>query len=247
MQVLVRPQKFRFAIQQFPALLLLLLAAAILSPDDAFAQAAVAGTVASVSGAVQIQRGGTTIAVTQGMPVQVGDRIVTGADGQVSILLTDQSTIDLADSSTFTIDQHAGTTTRLSLLGGRVRSFVNRTAGATPNFEVHTPNAVAAARGTTFILLFFPGPPPTTNLEVLDGIVKLANINNLPGGIDVQAGYKASVVDTNDPSMLGVVTNTVFPWPLVIGGGVAAAGGLAAGILYATDHGGSSGPASPSK
>jgi hypothetical protein len=86
----------------------------------------------------------------------VGDRIVTGAGGNVTIALTDGSEIEVTDSSNLTIDANTlnpdGTRagTRMSLLNGMVRSLVRTSAGKPPNFEVHTPNAVAAARGTSF-------------------------------------------------------------------------------------------------
>lgn len=231
---------------RFAPLLLLIFTVAILRADDAQAQAPVAGTVSAVSGTVQLQRGGATLPVTQGMPVQVGDRIITGDDGQVSVLLTDQSTLELADSSNVVIDQHAGATTRVNLAEGKLRSFVNRTIGAaTPNFEVHTPNAVAAARGTLFTVIFTL--PATSQLDVDDGVVNLANVINLPGGVDVPAGYESTVVGPNDPTppKLKLVKGG-FPWWIPATGALGA-GGLAAGIYFAVQGGGSNGPTTPSR
>ena len=166
---------------------------------DALGQAPVAGTVTSVSGTVQIARGAATTLVTKGIPVQVGDRIITGDDGHIAVLLIDQSTLELSDSTNMVVDQHAGTTTHVNLFGGKLRSLVNRTVGAnSPDFEVHTPNAVAAARGTLFDTAFFSGPNSRgvhefTDVSVYQGVVNLANINNLAGGIEIPAGFESTV------------------------------------------------------
>jgi hypothetical protein len=53
--------------------------------------------------------------------------------------------------------------TKVTLLSGLVRSLVKIGPGRRPNFEVHTPNAVASARGTMFDVSYREGqPPPAT-------------------------------------------------------------------------------------
>jgi hypothetical protein len=218
---------------------LVLILLAVFRPGQALAQAANAGTISQVSGTVQIQRGAATIPATQGMPVQVGDRVITGDDGHVVVLLTDQSTLELGDSSNIEITQHSGAATRVNLLAGVVRSFVNKTVGAAaPNFEVHTPNAVAAARGTLFDTAFLSGVSrPTygdihtfTDVSVRDGVVNLANVNNLAGGVDIPAGYESTVAGT---------LNAAAPGPLGMTGAVSFGGpagthtGVATGSLLA--------------
>ena len=113
-----------------------------------------AGSISAVTGAVSIQRAGRTIPAAYGTAIMVGDRIVTGADGRVTVTLSDSSQLEVTESSTLVVDQNtlSPTSTRVStkvtLLGGLVRSIVNPTA-TPPNFEVHTPNAVASARGSS--------------------------------------------------------------------------------------------------
>src|SRR5262249_46079573 len=112
----------------------------VLRPADVFAQAANAGTVREVSGTVQLRRGAATIPVTLGMPVEVGDRIITGDNGHAVVLLTDQSTLELSDSSNVVITQHAGAATQVNLASGVVRPFVNPTpAPPPPNSPQHPP------------------------------------------------------------------------------------------------------------
>jgi ferric-dicitrate binding protein FerR (iron transport regulator) len=192
----------------------------VLRPAEALAQAANAGTVSEVSGTAQLQRGAATIPVTRGMPVEVGDRIITGDDGHVVVLLTDQSTLELSDSSNLVITQHAGATSQVNLASGVVRSFVNRTVGAAaPNFEVHTPNAVAAARGTLFDTAYtsnvsrptFGNAHNFTDVSVYDGSVDVANAANPTAFTNVPAGYESTVAGTN---------NATSPGPLGMTGAV---------------------------
>jgi len=118
--------------------------------------ATVAGSISALSGAATITRGAATIPAAAGVMVDVGDRIVTAAGSNLTVTLTDGSQIEVTDSSNLTIDENTlnpdGTraSTKVSLLTGMVRSLVRSTAGTPPNFEVHTPNAVASARGTNF-------------------------------------------------------------------------------------------------
>lgn len=118
--------------------------------------ATVAGSISALSGTATITRGAATIPAADGAAVEVGDRIVTAAGSNVTVTLTDGSQIEVTDSSNLTIDENSlnpdGTraSTKVSLFGGMVRSLVRSSAGTPPNFEVHTPNAVASARGTNF-------------------------------------------------------------------------------------------------
>jgi hypothetical protein len=138
------------------ALALLLFAwTALCAVPEASAQT-VAGSISAITGAATITRGSASIPAAYGLNVDVGDRIVTGAGSTLTVTLSDGSQIEITDSSNLTVDENTlnadGTraSTRVSLLGGMVRSLVRTTPGTPPNFEVHTPNAVASARGTSY-------------------------------------------------------------------------------------------------
>lgn len=136
-------------------LALLLIASMALCVPEASAQT-MAGSISAMTGTATITRGGAAIPAAYGIKVDVGDRIVTGAGSNVTVTLGDGSQIEVADSSNLTIDENtlnadgSRASTRVSLLGGMVRSLVRSTPGRAPNFEVHTPNAVASARGTSY-------------------------------------------------------------------------------------------------
>jgi FecR protein len=134
-------------------------AAAIVAALLVFAVAAdaqtPAGTISAVTGSVQITRAGRTINAVVGAPVEVGDQLKTGAGANVAVMLSDKSRFELGESSQMTIDAHTagagGSTTRLGLAMGTLRNWVAKLAsGNAANYEVHTPNAVGAARGTMY-------------------------------------------------------------------------------------------------
>jgi len=122
-----------------------------------------AGSITNLSGAAKVTRAGHSLPAVDGAPVEVGDNIATGPDGNVTVTLTDGSQIELSSNSTVVIEENrldasgARASTRLGLLQGLVRSMVRVTAGTPPNFEVHTPNAVASARGTIFDVSYEKG------------------------------------------------------------------------------------------
>ncbi len=157
---------------------------------------------------MQLQRAGATSNLAQGTAIQVGDRIVTGPNSSATITLSDQSRLEIHDSSTVTIDQHligAGgrVSTQIGLVSGLLRSFVHLTsAGGVPNFSVHTPNAIAAARGTTYDTDYragiqrpgYPNCAKFTDVSVSEGVVEVRNtLNTSAPAVEVQAGYTTSV------------------------------------------------------
>src|SRR5450759_2284358 len=112
------------------------------------------GTIAQIQGAAQIQRNGGTIAAVQNMAVMLHDKIVTEPNASLTIGLIDNSSLQLGASATLTIDESVlvngvGAPSKVGLLGGRLRSIiVGAMRGSSTTFEVHTPNAIRAVRGT---------------------------------------------------------------------------------------------------
>jgi FecR protein len=198
---------------------LLLIGALLVVSRTAMAQTA-AGSFQSVGGQVQIQRtGGGTIGAASGVGVNVGDRIVTGASGHAVIILNDQSRLELGPGSSITLDQFAvgGGPTRVSLFSGVMRSLVNAASGgAAANYQVHTPNAVAAVRGTRFDTAYsenvirpgYKGCDKYTDVSVYTGTVNLAQLGNPNAGEDVHAGYEATVPCDKPPTDSGPLSMT---------------------------------------
>jgi hypothetical protein len=93
----------------------------------------------SLTGGVHIERGGTTVPATQGMALDVGDRVVTAANSRVTITLTDNSKLKLDESTSMVIDQQAvapnSRSTKLSLFTGLVHALVSYTSSPTLEFR----------------------------------------------------------------------------------------------------------------
>lgn len=169
-----------------------------------------AGKVTSLVGAANVQRAGATIAVTIDMAVMVGDGITVNEGGKVTITLSDGSLLQLGSSANIVIDQQlleadgARGSTRIRLLSGLLRSVARLSSrGMLPNFEVHTPNAITAVRGTDFEVDFIEGKPcpvePSclryTTVGVYKGIVEVTNPTSPSGspGVQVRAGDQTNV------------------------------------------------------
>lgn len=240
-----------FKICLIAALLLILMP---LAAVNAHAQA-VAGTITTLTGDVHVQRAGSTLTATKGMALKVGDRIITGNNGRATITLADKSKLEVAESTQLVIDQEMVRTgsrsTKLSLFAGLVRSFVSFSAQPKPSFDVHTPNAVASARGTEYDTETdtkqrkkYKDCRRFTQVSVYKGTVEVTNTTNpSAGSVQVHAGYKTLVAcgyAPEPPSEIGAAaaaaalggTSTAG---LLIGGGIVVGGtvgGLAAGGVF---------------
>jgi ferric-dicitrate binding protein FerR (iron transport regulator) len=195
--------------------LVLISALVLVVSGPALAQTA-AGSFSSVSGQVQIQRAGSTIGAASGVGVDVGDRIVSGPGAHAVIVLNDQSRLELGANSTITLDEFTitggATSTRVGLMSGILRSLVNASSGGAPaNYQVHTPNAVAAVRGTRFDTAYsdnvirpgYKGCEKYTDVSVYQGTVNLAPIASPNAGEDVGAGYEATLPCDQFPTAPG--------------------------------------------
>ena len=172
-------------------LVLLALAFLIFQVNPASAQI-VAGKITGLNGDASITRAGRSFPANYLAAVELGDQIVTSPNGRVTVTLTDNSQLELTESATLLISENVlnpnGTRARttLTLLGGLVRSLVRIAAGVSPNYEVHTPNAVAAARGTTYDTYYtdhetrrgYKSCREFTDVFDFDGIVVVRSLSN---------------------------------------------------------------------
>lgn len=128
--------------------------------STAHAQSTV-GTITQITGAASIQRSSATIAATQNMPIMLHDKITTQKDASLTISMVDNSSLQLSPSTTITIDESylvngVGAPSKVGLLGGTLHAAINGAmrSSSTTSFEVHTPNAIGAVRGTDFTVTY---------------------------------------------------------------------------------------------
>jgi hypothetical protein len=160
-----------------------------------------AASVASVAGGVLLD--GRPL--TRGQSVSQGALIQTGADGSVTLDLADGSVITLQNSSALRLQAMqkitnvvGGHDMRLQLQSGRLQTVVkpHRDVG---RFEIHTPVAVSAVRGTQFRTAFDAGSADATT-ETLDGTV---GVTSAAGAVAVPADF-GTRVERNGPPLAPV-------------------------------------------
>jgi hypothetical protein len=181
---------------------LMLLCIAALAPA-AGAQNTV-GTITQLQGTANIQRNGATVAAVPNLPIMLHDKIVTDASGSMTIGLVDNSSLQLGPSTTLTIDNSVlvngvGAPSQVGLLGGHLHSIiVGAMRGSSTAFQVNTPNAIGAVRGTEWDTDYdeqekSKGCFQNTKVDVEDGTVLVCNTASPPQCQQVQSGHHTEV------------------------------------------------------
>ncbi|MEO8741315.1 MAG: FecR family protein [Casimicrobiaceae bacterium] len=130
----------------------------------------VVGSVVAVRGAVSIESGGAQQPALAKAAVRLGDSIVTTA-GKAQIALKDGTIISVGENSRMRVADYdtsgSGIKARVGLIAGALRLVV---AKVTPSgkFEVETETAVAAVRGTDWLVEAVPGK---TAVAIVNGSV----------------------------------------------------------------------------
>lgn len=123
------------------------------------AQANEVGVVKTTKGAATLERDGQKQAVAVGGKIMVSDRVVTGADGTVGIMLRDNTMLSAGANSALQMNKFAfDTTTHAGTIDatvkrGSVAVISGKIAKATPeNVSFSTPTMTLGVRGTEFII-----------------------------------------------------------------------------------------------
>ena len=123
------------------------------------ALAADIGQVKVSKGSVQLQRGAERVPAHLGTGVQLGDVVVTGADGSAGITFTDNSLVSVGPNSVFAIDKYSFDSTTHqgefegNLRQGRLAAISGKMVKQTPeSMKIRTPSAIMGVRGTEFLV-----------------------------------------------------------------------------------------------
>ena len=158
-----------------------------------------AATAQFVSGAVSLARtDGTAIALTRGAEIEVGESVITGADGRVHLRFTDGGFVSLAPGSEFRVNAYSYSgqpdgTERASfaLLKGGLRTVSGLIGKASQAaYEMVTRVATIGIRGTEYTLVYGEG----VNGTVGHGRIAVCNAG---GCLDVNQGVSFYVKDQN--------------------------------------------------
>lgn len=139
-------------------IILSLLVVLLLAPLPAFAQDFVGG-LRKVTGSGTIIRDGQQIIAKDGIRVKRGDKIITGANGALGVIFTDNTRISLGANSEININEYSfqpaqGTFGFLTELIQGTASYISGAIGKlSPNsVKFKTPTAVVGVRGTSFLV-----------------------------------------------------------------------------------------------
>ena len=128
--------------------------------------------ILSMSGNVEARqtREGQWAPASENLEIAEGGALRTGADGAAVLLLPNKTKVWLKETSNLEIEQRQTLASRLALVFGRIKVRVPHLMRK-EKFEVRTPAAVCAVRGTEFTMA--TTEEGKMNLQVLFGEVKL--------------------------------------------------------------------------
>ena len=163
----------------------------------------VAAKIISITGIAEIQRArsSTTEPAKVGSLMQLGDQLSTADDSSVAIEFADKSVLSLHENSLVHFDHLSahGVTgmvdSRLNLLKGRMDTKVTPAVGPGSRFEIETPSAISAVRGTVYRALVMDNGDKS-NIEVLHGKVAVSGANKQ---LLVNKGYGTQVATGQPP------------------------------------------------
>ncbi len=143
----------------------------------------------SITGQAEIERaeGKEQLQASKSMEIYLGDIIRTGENSGVAIKFADNSVVSIFDQSIVRFDHlsaHGSTgmvDSRIKLLQGRLSSQVTTAVGPGSRFEIHTPSAISAVRGTAY-------------RAVADDSGEISNIEVVEGKVAVSGGKSQTLV-----------------------------------------------------
>jgi hypothetical protein len=137
-------------------------------PGGAFAAEA---KILSISGAVEVRptREGQWTSASENMEIAEGGGIRTGAEGGAVVLMPNKTKVWLKEGTALEIEQRQTLASRLALVFGKIKVRVPHLMRK-EKFEVRTPAAVCAVRGTEFTMGATENGK--TEVQVLFGEVK---------------------------------------------------------------------------
>ena len=162
-------------------------------PSSAPSAVAIAGaTIAEWKGDVHLSLPGqSTSNPLRGEQLPAGTTLDTG-NGRLLLRLTDGSEVLVRSHTRLQLQQPSlSDPTYLQLLLGRIRALINKRTGGTVPFELGTPSAVIAVRGTEFDVEV--NRRSVTEVDVIDGLVEVSGRSPGAGSVLLEPGFSTRV------------------------------------------------------
>src|ERR1700737_1938374 len=162
-------------------------------PSSAPTTAAIAGaTIAEWKGKIRLSLPGQLPSnPLRGEQLPPGTILDTGS-GRLLLRLSDGSEVMVRSHTRLQLQQPTlADPSYFQLLLGRIRALINKRTGGAAPFELGTPSAVIAVRGTEFDVEV--NLRNVTEVDVVDGIVEVSGQNAVGGSVLLQPGYSTRV------------------------------------------------------
>ena len=162
----------------------------------ALAAGGVVGSVVAVRGVVYLESSGAQQPLTIKLPLHEGDSIISAA-GKAQIALNDGTIMSVGENSRVLVAEHetagSDTKSRLRMISGALRLLV---AKVTPSgkFEVETETAVAAVRGTDWLI---EATPERTSVALVAGEVTVTSRGARPAAVTLDQPGQGTDVPLN--------------------------------------------------
>ncbi len=184
--------------------IILLFAVSVFFLAGAFAASASsdkAGDVVSLRGKAVVERAEKEIMAEKSLVLLEKDNVGTGEKSRIKMLFRDDSILALGSLSRLSVSRYLYSPedkraeSVYELLDGKLRAVVGNS-----DFSVKSPTALAAARGTIFVV-WYDSESNTTGVAVLEGEVQVRNIvRAVPGEQTLTAGQMTRVAGSSPPS-----------------------------------------------
>ncbi len=117
------------------------------------------GSVKTAEGEARVERAGKLLSARAKMKLNIGDKLVTGPDGSMGILLRDNTSLSLGPKSELAIDEFLFTPaqSKLSLVARITRGTASYISGkigrlSPKSVRLETPDATIGIRGTKLLI-----------------------------------------------------------------------------------------------
>ena len=145
-------------------------------------------------GTVDLERNGKGKELFEGLKLVANDRVTTGEEGNVMLLIDTDKELVASENTRFSI-KASGITNNgkvtIKLEYGSALASIDKKLSEHSEFEIKTPNATCSVRGTTFNVAY-DRSASKTRVDVTTGVVHVEAGKN---SLDLNAGESAEVVD----------------------------------------------------
>jgi hypothetical protein len=151
------------------------------------------------TGTVQLQLPGKSFTkLGRGEILPPGTIIATGEGRVLLTMRSDESQILVRPQTRIVLEEPSSANWRsLEVLLGRIRAYIQKQTGGAPPFQLGTPSAVVAVRGTRFDIEV--NQRGITEVDVFDGLVEVSGLGIQGKAVFVNPGFSTRVAVGGEP------------------------------------------------